>query len=73
MHHIVFYCEGGATVPENLVTVCSGCHCNIHEGNLVSSGLPPDGLEWTTPDGWALGVPQFVEAPRWAAEWLDTG
>lgn len=71
MHHIVFYCEGGATVPETLVTVCSACHANIHEGNLVVTGFPPDRLDWTTADGRGVGATQFVEPALWADSWLD--
>lgn len=73
MHHIVFYCEGGATVPENLVTVCSACHANIHEGNLVVTGWPPHRLDWTTHDGRVLGVQKFVEPAPWGASWLSDG
>ena len=40
VHHIVFYCEAGKTIPENLTVVCAKCHRNIHEGKLVVHGSP---------------------------------
>lgn len=46
MHHVVFYCRGGATVPENLITVCSRCHRHIHRGLLKVGGQAPQGLRW---------------------------
>ncbi|MGE0491358.1 MAG: HNH endonuclease [Vulcanimicrobiota bacterium] len=46
VHHVVFYCRGGPTVPENLIVVCSRCHKNIHNGILRVSGVAPHGLVW---------------------------
>ncbi|MCA9797237.1 MAG: HNH endonuclease, partial [Candidatus Eremiobacteraeota bacterium] len=46
VHHVVFYCRGGPTVPENLIVVCSRCHKNIHQGILRVSGVAPHGLVW---------------------------
>lgn len=51
VHHIVFYCRGGATVPENLALCCSRCHRNIHEGYLRVKGRAPTGLEWAISEG----------------------
>lgn len=72
MHHIVFYCDGGATVPENLTTVCAACHANIHQGHLAVTGMPP-GLTWTTQGGRELGVPELGEPAEWADVWLRSG
>lgn len=33
-HHVTLYAEGGLTVPDNMLTVCSACHRNLHNGNL---------------------------------------
>jgi len=50
VHHVVFYCVGGVTLPGNLVAVCTRCHSNIHKGRLRVTGAAPDGLVWT--DRW---------------------
>ena len=34
LHHLKSYAEGGETVPENLLSLCSGCHANLHAGDL---------------------------------------
>lgn len=56
VHHIVFYCRGGATVPANLTACCSACHRNIHERYLYVRGCAPGGLSWTTAAGLSLGT-----------------
>jgi hypothetical protein len=42
VHHIVFYCRSGATVPSNLTLCCSRCHANIHKGLLRVRGEAPE-------------------------------
>ncbi|MBN9420647.1 MAG: HNH endonuclease, partial [Candidatus Eremiobacteraeota bacterium] len=44
VHHILFYADGGLTRPENLITICSRCHTNVHEGRLVLRGEAPGGV-----------------------------
>lgn len=56
VHHIVFYCAGGATVPANLAVCCGRCHSNIHDGFLQVVGQAPEGLSWSTCDGSSLEV-----------------
>ncbi len=34
LHHLKSYAEGGETCPENLCSLCSGCHANLHAGDL---------------------------------------
>lgn len=41
-HHIKFYQDQGKTVPANLLTLCSRCHRNVHEGKLVITGEAPN-------------------------------
>ena len=48
VHHIVFYCQGGATVPANLLLVCSRCHKHLHEVRLAVAGTAPGALAWTS-------------------------
>lgn len=82
IHHIVFYCRGGATVPTNLATCCSRCHRNIHEGHLLVTGDAPRGLRWTTTAGlletsFALAEAQIEVDVRedadigWWEDWTD--
>ena len=56
VHHIVFYCAGGVTVPDNLLTLCSRCHRKLHEGRLGVTGVVPQGLLWVDATGQPLGV-----------------
>lgn len=37
-HHIKFYQHRGKTVPANLLTLCSRCHKNVHDGRLMIRG-----------------------------------
>lgn len=61
LHHVVFYCEGGVTLPANLIVICSVCHRNIHKGRLKVTGTAPDGLRWTTRRGHELDRPFLLE------------
>jgi hypothetical protein len=38
LHHVVPYSEKGKTLPANLITLCSRCHKNAHEGRMTLSG-----------------------------------
>jgi hypothetical protein len=62
VHHVVFYCLGGVTIPANLITLCSRCHRNLHLGYLRVTGTAPDGLHWTDRHGHRLG---FVDDEAW--------
>lgn len=59
-HHATLYSEGGLTVPDNMVTVCSACHRNLHNGNLHLQ-RNPHRLRWTDKAGRSLRV--FRPAP----------
>lgn len=71
VHHIVFYCRGGATVPDNLALCCSRCHKNLHDGFLQLTGQAPDALHWGTAlgslesikpaEGFGFLIPEFPE------------
>jgi len=52
IHHVVFYCRGGATVPGNLVVLCSRCHRHLHRG-LIALG---EDRVWRDKTGRELGV-----------------
>ena len=34
VHHIVFKSNGGSDEPENLITLCHGCHTKLHAGKI---------------------------------------
>jgi hypothetical protein len=72
VHHVVFYCEGGATVPDNLLTLCSACHRNIHRGWLRVWGRAPQGLEWRDAVGRRLGHVKS-EPAEWLRLWFGDG
>jgi len=66
-HHIVFYRDGGQTVPENLLVLCGACHRNLHRGYLRIEGSRAEGLRFLDRDGRDLA--HQVELQR--AIWLD--
>jgi len=66
-HHIVFYRDGGQTVPENLVILCGGCHRNLHRGHLRIVGSQDEGLRFLDREGRDLGR----QARLVRAMWLD--
>lgn len=37
-HHIVFRSQGGKDTTENLITVCTQCHADIHERRIRVTG-----------------------------------
>ena len=34
VHHIIFRCNGGADVAENLITLCHTCHVDLHDERI---------------------------------------
>ncbi len=52
-HHLRHWIDGGPTDPDNLVTLCSGCHQAHHRGEFDLTGEPtrPDGITIHHPDG----------------------
>jgi hypothetical protein len=38
LHHVVPHSQKGKTLPANLITLCSRCHKNAHEGRMTISG-----------------------------------
>ena len=50
VHHIIFSSMGGSDDAENLITLCSGCHYNLHHGRLMlkSSGKRKSQLKHAT-------------------------
>ena len=38
VHHIIFRSNGGTDSPENLITLCEGCHDKLHKGEFEIKG-----------------------------------
>lgn len=38
VHHIVFRSNGGTNAPDNLITLCEGCHDDLHAGKFELKG-----------------------------------
>jgi uncharacterized protein DUF222/HNH endonuclease len=49
-HHIVHWADGGATVPENLVSACRFHHVLVHEGGFTVEHTAA-GVRFRRPDG----------------------
>ncbi len=74
IHHVVYWSDGGVTVPENLLTVCGKCHRLIHAGVIRVSQDDGRGLIWTDREGRELARKIYEEpADWWAADELDGG
>ena len=67
IHHIKPYSEGGKTVKENLLGLCSGCHRNLHKGLLKITPQPDGALIFTDSRGRRLDHQADLEL----AGWLD--
>lgn len=69
LHHLVFWCDGGLSVPKNLIVLCRRCHRNLHRGLLRIQGNPEDGLLFLDREGRPLASTSpasQVEAARFA-------
>ena len=67
LHHLHEYAQGGETIPENLVCLCSGCHRNVHHGELKISESSDGKLVYTDGEGRPLDRQADIEL----ASWLD--
>ena len=67
IHHIKPYSEGGKTVKENLLGLCSGCHRNLHQGLLRIMQQTDGTLVFTDARGRRLDHQADLEL----AGWLD--
>ena len=69
IHHIIFYSDGGLTIGDNLITVCTRCHKNIHEGRLRVEGTAPHGLRFLTAAGKDIRRERIMEVAFWLDHW----
>lgn len=56
VHHRRPFALGGTTLPDNLATVCTGCHHNLHHGYLFLEEVEAGELLWTDARGRELGT-----------------
>ena len=35
IHHVIWRQNGGQDTPENLITLCNGCHTKVHENSAI--------------------------------------
>ncbi len=69
IHHVIFYADGGLTIGDNLITVCTRCHRNIHEGRLRVEGTAPRGLRFLTAAGKDIRSERILEVAFWLDHW----
>lgn len=69
LHHLVYYSYGGKTEPENLLTICTRCHKNLHEGRLRIEGSAPHGLRFLTAEGKDIRTERWLEVSFWLDIW----
>ena len=67
LHHLIPYSQGGPTLPQNVLGICSVCHANVHEGSLRIFLNDYNELAFTDPDGNCLAE----QADLMLAGWLD--
>lgn len=67
LHHRHEYSQGGSTLPDNLLCLCSGCHRNVHDGILQITESPSGELLYTNAQGDRLDR----QADLHLATWLD--
>ena len=69
VHHIIFYADGGLTQPDNLITICSRCHKNVHEGRLKIVGNAPHGARFLNQFGKDMQRERTLEMAFWLDIW----
>ncbi|HEY5336020.1 MAG TPA: HNH endonuclease [Mycobacteriales bacterium] len=68
-HHIRHWADGGPTIDQNMILVCSRHHHLVHDGGWRMTG-PPTRLIWTAPDGRRYEHPcATAEIPHWPEYW----
>jgi hypothetical protein len=65
LHHTVFFSRQGETVRANLVTLCSRCHRNVHNGSLKIAGNADGKLTFTDARGHDLERLHAVDLAGW--------
>lgn len=69
VHHIIYYSLGGLTAGENLITLCTKCHKNVHDGRLAIIGSAPHGLRFLNESGRDIRRERTLEVAFWLDIW----
>jgi len=69
VHHIIYFAVGGLTAAENLITLCSRCHKNVHENRLKIVGSAPHGLIFLNQFGKDIRQERTLEVAFWLDKW----
>ena len=69
VHHIVYFAAGGLTKSDNLVTLCTKCHKNVHENELKISGDAPHALVFRNRFGQDLRYQRSLDVAFWLDIW----
>jgi len=65
IHHLIYYSVGGLTIGENLATLCTKCHKNVHEGHLIITGSAPHGLRFLNRFGKDICQERTLDVAFW--------
>ena len=69
LHHLKSYAEGGETKPENVASLCAGCHRNLHAGLLQISVNTEGKLIYLDAEGRRLDRSVNLEMAGWLDWW----
>ena len=69
IHHLIYYSAGGLTIGENLVTLCTKCHKNVHHGHLKITGTAPHGLTFHNQFGKDIRRERTLDVAFWLDVW----
>lgn len=69
VHHVIYYAVGGLTIGENLVTLCTQCHKNVHENRLKIIGTAPHGLRFLNQFGQDIRQERTLDVAFWLDVW----
>ena len=69
IHHVIYFADGGLTVSENLITLCTKCHRNVHENRLTITGSAPCGLRFLNHFGRDIRQERTLDIAFWLDIW----
>ena len=69
IHHVIFYADGGLTIADNLITLCTKCHKNVHDNRLKITGSAPRGLRFLNQSGKDIREERTLDVAFWLDIW----
>lgn len=69
LHHIIYHTAGGLTRADNLITLCTRCHKNVHENRLTITGSAPRGLRFLNQFGKDIRHERTLDVAFWLDLW----